>query len=159
MKFHTMNSNFKRIDGMKKIALFGLIGFILTGCGEKKVTEEMLIGDWRCNFKEQVAKWKNGLFQDYAPPIDHETSLVTYLKVDNDLFVKTPNSFRKIKQYVNKMDGSFEYSIGDMKTVGLNKLEYISDDEFKSISEIIITQNKSEDNEKTKNIMHCTRIK
>ena len=144
---------------MKKLILISLVSIALFGCGEKKVTEEMLIGDWRCNFKEQVAKWKNGLFQDYAPPIDHETSLVTYLKVDNDLFVKTPNSFRKIKQYVNKMDGSFEYSIGDMKTVGFNKLEYISDDEFKSISEIIITQNKSEDNEKTKNIMHCTRIK
>lgn len=144
---------------MKKLILMSLVSIALFGCGDKKVTEDMLIGDWRCNFKEQVAKWKNGLFQDYAPPIDHETSLVTYLKEDNDLFVKLPDSDRKIKQYFNKMDGSFEYSIGDMKTFGFNKLEYISDDEFKSISEITITQNKSEDNEKTKNIMHCTRIK
>ena len=30
---------------MKKIILVGLIGLISSGCGEKKVTEEMLAGD------------------------------------------------------------------------------------------------------------------
>ena len=31
---------------MKRVVLLGLTCFALFGCGEKKVTEEMLLGDW-----------------------------------------------------------------------------------------------------------------
>lgn len=144
---------------MKNLLFIGLIGFTLIGCGEKKVTEEMLIGDWRCDFKEQVAKWKNGVFQDYAPPVDHEASLVTYLKEDDNLFVKLPDSNNKIKQDFKKLNESYENSIGDTKISGFNKLEYISDNEFKWIYENTIIHDNSEDNAKTKVLTHCTRIK
>ena len=99
------------------------------------------------------------MFQNYVQPVDHEASLVTYLKDDNNLFAKLTDNKMKIQQYFNNMNGSFENSIGNMKTAGFNKLEYISDDQFKPISEVTITQNKSADNEKTKTIEHCTRIK
>jgi hypothetical protein len=56
---------------MKKFLLISLIGFALIGCGGKEVTEDMLIGDWKCKGSEQTAKWKNGLFQDYLPTVDH----------------------------------------------------------------------------------------
>ena len=41
---------------MKRIVLLGLACFVLFGCGEKKVTEEMLVGDWECRQNEQKAK-------------------------------------------------------------------------------------------------------
>lgn len=144
---------------MKRILLISLVSLVLFGCEEKKVTEEMLIGDWRCDFAQQIAKWKNGVFQDYAPPVDHEASLVTYLKEDNDLFVKLPDSDRKIKQDFKKLNESYEDSLGDRRIVGFTKLEYISDNEFKLTSESTRTQDKQEDNEKIKTLMHCTRIK
>ena len=45
-------------DGMKRVVLLGLACFALFGCGEKKVTEEMLLGDWECTQNDQKAKWK-----------------------------------------------------------------------------------------------------
>lgn len=53
---------------MKRVILLGLIGFVLTGCEEKKVTEDMLIGEWECDIDYQIAKMRNGIDQDYAPP-------------------------------------------------------------------------------------------
>ena len=41
---------------MKRIVFLGLVCFALFGCGEKKVTEEMLVGDWECRQTEQKAK-------------------------------------------------------------------------------------------------------
>ncbi|MWN91336.1 hypothetical protein GQ597_11575, partial [Gilliamella sp. Pra-s65] len=51
---------------MKRILLISLVSLVLFGCKEKKVTEEMLVGDWRCDFAQQIAKWKDGAFQDYG---------------------------------------------------------------------------------------------
>lgn len=144
---------------MKRIILISLVSFALFGCDEKKVTEEMLLGDWQCDFTHQVAKWKDGAFQDYAPQVDHDASLVTYLKEDDNLFIKFPDSDMKIKQDFKTLSEGFESSIYGIKTVSSNKLEYISYNEFKLNSEATMTQNKSEDNEKIKVIQHCIRIK
>ncbi|WP_294962947.1 hypothetical protein [uncultured Gilliamella sp.] len=39
----------------------------------------MLIGDWECDFAQQVAKWKDGAFQDYSKP-KNEKILVKFIK-------------------------------------------------------------------------------
>ncbi|MWN06514.1 hypothetical protein [Gilliamella sp. Pas-s95] len=143
---------------MKKILLVGLIGVALLGCGKKKVTEEMLIGNWECSSIEQRAKWKNGMFQDYSTSIDHGKSVVTYLKENDDFFVKWPGSNEMVKEDFKKLNRSYNSTLNGMRLSGFNRFEYISDNEFKMISELAITQDKKENNEKSKISMHCTRI-
>lgn len=144
---------------MKKIALISLFSLALFGCGEKEVTKEMLVGDWECSSIEQKAKWENGLFQDYEPPVDLNSLVVKYIKEEDELFVKLPDIDKKIPEDFERMNRSYENYLGDVVIIGVNKLEYISDNEFKSISEYTITQDKSEDNVKAKVIQSCTRIK
>lgn len=72
-------------------------------------------------------------------PVNQEIALVVYTKENDDLFSKLPDSDRKITSN--------------------NKLEYISDDEFKLTSEISVTFADSKYNEKIKTFSHCTRIK
>ncbi|ORF45452.1 hypothetical protein [Gilliamella apicola] len=69
---------------MKRIALLGVVCFALFGCGEKKVTEEMLVGDWECRQNKQKAKWKNGTFQDFGE-VKSEKVLITYKNYDGML--------------------------------------------------------------------------
>jgi len=46
---------------MKKIFLIGLMSLFLVGCN-KTVTNEMLIGNWECNFIDYKSTWdKNKL--------------------------------------------------------------------------------------------------
>jgi hypothetical protein len=144
---------------MKKFLLISLIGFALVGCGEKDVTEAMLIGDWECSGSLQKAEWKNGKFQDYLPEVEHEELLVTYSKEGDNLFVKMPYIKEKIPQNIKKMNENYDISVSDMRIVGSNKLEYISDDEYKLTFEATSTQKESEYNNKTKVLMHCTRMK
>ncbi|MBC9131325.1 hypothetical protein JMI89_01910 [Frischella sp. Ac48] len=144
---------------MRRILLLGLIGFVFSGCEEKKVTEDMLVGEWICDINYQVAKWKNGVFQDYAPQDGYAELFVKYLKKDDNLFVEYTDGDGEIKQDFNEMNGRFESFIGNMKIVGSRKLEYISDNEYQLIIESTRTYNKSEDNEKIKILTHCTRIK
>ncbi len=47
----------------------------------RKVTEEMLLGDWECTQNDQKAKWKNGTFQDFGE-IKSEKALITYKTYD-----------------------------------------------------------------------------
>jgi len=121
---------------VKKIILVGLIGVVLSGCGEKKVTKEMLVGDWKCTRTEQEADWKNGLFQDYSTPVNQGIALIVYIKENDDLFLKLSDSDRKRKLYFKTINEEFSNTSDDRKITSNNKLEYISDDEFKLTSEI-----------------------
>lgn len=146
---------------MKRIALIGLVSLALFGCGEEKVTEEMLIGDWRCDATKQHEKWENGVLQD-NPIIGHGETLVTYLKEDNKLFVKFPNfSDEKIKHDFKKYNKSYEEEpMGDKETAGFSKFEYISNNEFKWSYGYSMSQDEPDSNVKTKVkvLIHCTRI-
>ena len=51
-------------DGMKKFVLLGLIEVILTGCGDNKVTNEYLVGNWDCNEEKYESKY-NSKFKEY----------------------------------------------------------------------------------------------
>lgn len=94
-----------------------------------------------------------------CPQDGYAELFVKYLKKDDNLFVEYTDGDGEIKQDFNEMNGRFESFIGNMKIVGSRKLEYISDNEYQLIIESTITHNKSEDNEKTKILKHCTRIK
>lgn len=146
---------------MKKIILISLVSLASFGCGEKNVTEKMLLGDWECRQTEQNAKWENGLFLDYTPPVEHGTFLAKYLKEDDNLFLilKLPDRDEKIKQNFKKMNENREYFIDDTRIADSNKLVYISDNEFKWIYENTVTQDNSEENVKAKVMRHCIRIK
>ena len=75
---------------MKRIILAGLIGMVLTGCGdessEKKVTEEMLLGEWNCKVSSQEAESRNGKLQDFGDP-EFEENKYIFTKKDGKLFV------------------------------------------------------------------------
>lgn len=144
---------------MKKIVLLGLVCFALFGCGEEKVTEEMLVGDWECTKTTQEADWKNGLFQDYSTPVNQGKWLIVYTKENDDLFLRLSISDRKRKLDFNALNEEFSHTSDDEKITSNNKLEYISDDEFKSTSEISMTFADSQYNRKIKTLMHCTRLK
>ena len=148
---------------MKRIALLGLACFALFGCGDessgKKVTEEMLVGDWECTKTTQKADWKNGLFQDYSTPVNQGKSLIVYTKENDDLFLKLPDIDRKIKLDFKTLNEEYSNTFDDKKITGHNKLEYISDDEFKLTAEGSLTSADSKYNYKVKTFSHCTRIK
>lgn len=143
---------------MKKILLVGLIGVALFGCGKKKVTEEMLIGNWECSTTQQIAKWKKWAFEDYSTSIDRGKSVVTFLKENDDFFVKWPGSDEMVKEDFKNLNRRHNGILAGMKLSSYKRFEYISDNEFKMISELAITQDKKEKNEKSKILMHCTRI-
>ncbi len=92
-------------------------------------------------------------------PVNQEIALVVYTKENDDLFSKLPDSDRKRKLYFKTINEEFSNTSDDRKITSNNKLEYISDDEFKLTSEISVTFADSKYNEKIKTFSHCTRIK
>lgn len=120
---------------MKRIVLLGLACFVLFGCGEKKVTEEMLVGNWECTKNEQTAEWKNGTFQDFGEVIS-EKVLITYKKYDGMLMKGSGDDISK----GNWITVSSTVAMQDVKNLGISesfrhytssKFEYISDKEYK----------------------------
>lgn len=145
---------------MRNLLFIGLIGFTLIGCGEKKITEEMLIGNWECDFTQQVAKWKDGAFQDYSKP-KNEKIFVKFIKKDGVLqwgkSEKDTETFN-LQTIYNKPE--YSVSAGDVKIKGKNVIEYISYDKFIIFENREITNDKNEvNNKKDKTEFSCERIK
>lgn len=120
---------------MKKIILVGLIGLISSGCGEKKVTEEMLAGDWECTKTEQTARWENGTFQDFGKVIS-EKVLITYKNYDGVLMKGSGDDIAKgiwgsVSSTVAMQDEKILSISESFRQYISNKFEYISDKEYK----------------------------
>lgn len=120
---------------MKRIVLLGLACFVLFGCGEKKVTEEMLVGNWECTKNERTARWKNGTFQDFGEVIS-EKVLITYKNYDGMLMKGSGDDIAK----GNWITVSSTVAMQDVKNLSISELfrhyisskfEYISDKEYK----------------------------
>ena len=120
---------------MKRIVLLGLACFVLFGCGEKKVTEEMLVGDWECRQNEQKAKWKNGTFPDFGE-VKNEKVLITYKYYDGMLMKGRGDDIAK----GNWSSVSSIVAMQDVKNLIISefanrytsgKFEYISNKEYK----------------------------
>lgn len=153
---------------MKRIALLGLVCFALFGCGEKKVTEEMLVGNWDCTQTEQKAKWKNGTFQDFEE-VKIEKILVTYKNYDGLLMKGRGDDLTKGKWY----SVSSIVAIQEVKNLNIlelvryytsSKFEYISDKEYKytQILEFVFNDRSEEeqvnDNSRQKLEESCIKV-
>ena len=146
---------------MKRIVLISLVGLALFGCGEKKVTEEMLIGDWGCTFDRYNAKWKNGLFQDFdtSPKKETNKTLVRFYTKDNQLWVESEKKVNPFNLNYFSGESSISKSAFGITTKNNNSIEYISSDKFKikTIYESRDEANESNNSkEKTESI--CERI-
>lgn len=142
---------------MKKVllvGLVGLVGLVLSGFGEKKVTEEMLIGNWACNTTSQIAEWENGVFKDYEELSNYRNSF-KFIKKDGKFFGVNDKS-EELPIDLEALYNKPEYSgySGKMKVKGKTTIEYISIDKFKmsSINEAINVQ-------KLKTESVCERVK
>lgn len=71
-----------------------MLCFALLCCGDKKVTEEMLLGGWECSQNDQKAKWENGTFQDFGE-VKSEKALIIYKTHDGLLMRGRGNDLTK----------------------------------------------------------------
>ena len=146
---------------MKRIILAGLIGMVLTGCGdessEKKVTEEMLLGEWNCTDSKQEAESKNGKLQDFSDPEIGENKYI-FTKKDGQLFISL--SLYKEDLMPFNLEDFYkrpEYTIDDRQMS--HKIKYLSKDSF-SLSAIYTTIDKNNKPiSKIKDEVVCERIK
>ena len=154
---------------MKRIALISLVSLALFGCGEKKINEEMLVGDWECNITQQLAKWKNGAFQEYGE-VKSEKTLVTY-KIYDGVIIRT----LPIELFKNDWESYSVYqSIYNIKGINITdknvsiierKIDFISENEYRITGVLsVINGNDTEsvqekDNFKNKFEEHCIKIK
>lgn len=153
---------------MKRFVLLGLACFALFGCGEKKVTEEMLLGDWECTQNDQKAKWKNGTFQDFGE-IKNEKALITYKTYDGLLMRGRGNDLTKGDWY----SVSSNLSIQDVKNLNISgfsrsyissKFEYISDKEYKhtliieKVYKSLSEEEQTKDNSRQKIEENCIKV-
>ena len=113
---------------MKRIALLGLVCFTLFGCGEKKVTEEMLLGEWNCTVSTQEAESKNGKLQDFSDPEIGEYKYI-FIKKDGQLFWNLSSSKDNLMPFnLEDLYKRPEYTVGDKQRS--QKIEYLSNDSF-----------------------------
>ena len=149
---------------MKKIALLGLIGFILTGCGDDKVTKEYLVGDWDCNNEKYESKYDSKFkeYNDYSLK-SSEQFKQSYKIVDDVLMSKMAdkNAFEldlnKVYSNLN-LEGKTDncnYSIKrDLVKKANNKFSWTEETFFDCTFD-----KDSIDKFKTKRERICTRIK
>ena len=152
---------------MKKIALLGLIGFILTGCGDDKVTKEYLVGDWRCDLVSYRAKIQNGKFAEYVKD-DINISLTEEYKIENEklyIFDEKNNNWKEsdvIDEYSGKLKSHEQEDVNYSFTSSIKKE---SQNKFTKTEEHIVTYKNNELNQankknyKIKAEATCTRIK
>lgn len=147
---------------MKKLILISLVSIALFGCEEKKVTEEMLVGDWDCDFAQQVAKWKDGAFQEYGE-IERDKGQIKYFMKDNVLYF----NFGNPTSYPFKLNSYYDQSeiinqLDNHKVKSKKSITYISPDKYKVIDvteDIYTNDSDSSENNKTKFEYICERVK
>ncbi|KFA59773.1 hypothetical protein A9G34_08805 [Gilliamella sp. Choc4-2] len=143
---------------MKKLLLISLVGIVLVGCGENKVTKEMLIGQWECSLIGRVAKWKDGNYQEYVP-IKNDSGTIKYFMKDDTLYFNfgTKNSYPyDLSSYYNKSELLKSQNGAYLATK--KSIQYISHDQFKTIEETEIIFEDDENKNKKVNIeITCNR--
>ena len=145
---------------MKKIALLGLIGFILTGCGDDKVTKEYLVGDWRCK-DNQYQRHNVGVNENLGDPVSSIEDTTTFRIINNELYQISKDG-GNILIDLSKADLSKDEISDTYKTHIVNTIKTIDKDTFKTV---LITEIKNINNDtniidlRTKLETVCTRIK
>ncbi|OCG77389.1 hypothetical protein A9G42_05655 [Gilliamella sp. Nev6-6] len=143
---------------MKRILLISLVSLALFGCEEKKVTEEMLIGDWRCDFAQQIAKWKDGAFQDYGK-IERGKDLIKYFMKDGTLYFNFGNPTSYPFNLASYYDQSEIIKFLDNHNIKQQKsITYISHDKYETVDVMEDIYTNNSENIKTKTKLVCERV-
>ena len=148
---------------MKRIVLLGLIGFILTGCGDDKVTKEYLVGDWRCNGIRYKSIMEDGKFSEYMKNGNINFNLS--FKLDNNELYKLNDDSKEwnLNDFIDKYTGEVLFEeLEGAKLKFKGTAEKVSDNEFKVDDEYIMTRNDTRYNyldDKVKTTSVCIRIK
>ncbi|WP_392559660.1 hypothetical protein [Orbus mooreae] len=115
---------------MKKLLLLFVI--LLNGCGDNKVTPEMLVGEWKCDIKLEGVTDLDWLF-DSIKDAESTKSSIAY-KIENKKLFEKPDGqkdwiFIDEKNLKNSEDINTDES-GDTTKIIRNVI-YISNDNFK----------------------------
>ena len=152
---------------MKKIFLVGLISLFLSGCdktvSDEVVSDEMFIGDWKCNYIDYKSIWDGNNFGEYK--IDEKFEVLVTFKYENkSLYSKITNkdewTKRSLVEEYNNKTIQDESRFLKMKVTKL--LKKVSDDKFVTTDECeFISKDEEYDsfNRKFKNEITCTRIR
>lgn len=115
---------------MKRILIISLVSLTLFGCGDKSVTEDMLIGKWICHYQalydiEKTSTDKrnheiNDIFEKYERQKDGSMTRQSYhLEPEQFSFKRYIKEHHNIDENI-EYDETFEY-------------QYVSENEFKYI--------------------------
>lgn len=117
---------------MRNILLIVFVCFALFGCGEKKLTEEMLIGDWDCTMTEQTFKWEDGRFQNVYEP-ETEVIKINFFLENNILMTKEKEKSEAVPFDIKEIyDNPVVEKVTEkgIKFKFIRKVQYISNDKF-----------------------------
>lgn len=117
---------------MRNILLIVFVCFALFGCGEKKLTEEMLIGDWDCTMTEQTFKWEDGRFQNVYEP-ETEVIKINFFIENNILMTKEKEKSKAVPFDIKEIyDNPVVEKVTEkgLKFKFIRKVQYISNDKF-----------------------------
>lgn len=117
---------------MRNILLIVFVCFALFGCGEKKLTEEMLIGDWDCTMTEQTFKWQDGRFQNVYEP-ETEVIKINFFIENNILMTKEKEKSEAVPFDIKEIyDNPVVEKVTEkgIKFKFIRKVQYISNDKF-----------------------------
>lgn len=149
---------------MKKI-LLSLICLSLFGCSDDKVvSDEMFIGDWKCEVIDYKSTWDKNSFGEFKKTNEKQTRLLSLKYENNTLYLKASEKEEweagsLVEEYNNKTTLEEDDFLIDKITKSLKK---ISNNKFIITyqSEIIVKDDKyNSHNRKLKNEATCTRIK
>ena len=142
---------------MKRFVLLGLACFALFGCGEKKVTEEMLLGEWNCTVNTQEAESKNGQLQDFSDPEIGKYKYI-FIKKDGQLFWGLSEHVDHLFPFnLEDIYKKTEYTVDDRQIS--QKIEYLSNDSFRMTDVTATIDKNNKPTSKTKDKLVCERIK
>ncbi|PXY91425.1 hypothetical protein [Gilliamella apis] len=142
---------------MKNLLLISLIGLTLFGCEEKKITEEMLLGEWNCKLSTQEAESKNGKLQDFGDPEIGEYKYI-FIKKDGQLFWGLSEHVDHLFPFnLEDIYKKTEYTVDDRQIS--QKIEYLSNDSFRMTDVTATIDKNNKPTSKTKDKLVCERIK
>lgn len=146
---------------MKRVLLIILFIFPFSlFADEKRVTEEMLLGDWECDIKVRKANWENGSFDEYGKIESDKGKIKNFMK-DDVLYFNFGNPTSYPFQLESYYNNSEQLQNNDYQKVKQSKsIEYLTFDKYKMIVEAEVLFNEdSNNNIKTHTELVCERIK
>lgn len=125
---------------MRKLLLLSIIGLLLIGCDERKITNDYFVGEWLCNDKSYHANMENGKFTDYIKGYDRIAKM-TFKMENNELYFFNEYKGQWIKKdMANRYSGETFLEESDefnMKVTGAVLIN--SDDELQMNDEILLS--------------------